>query len=69
MNMEKVIGFLEENYQNVIATPTIAVWRTASGGSAAVQRNSYGMMVVRLNGQVKGIGNTPDYVINIIQGL
>jgi len=67
--MEKVIGYLEEHYRNVIATPVIAVWRTASGGSAAVQKNSYGMMVVRLNGQVKGIGNTPDYVIQIIKGL
>lgn len=67
--MEKVIGFLEQNYENVIATPAIAVWRTATGGSAAVQTNSYGMMVVRLNGQTKGIGNTPDYVIEIIKSL
>lgn len=67
--MEKVIGYLEENYRQVVATPQIAVWRTASGGSAAVTRNSHGMMLVRLNGQVKGIGNTPDYVIKIIQGL
>lgn len=67
--MEKVIGYLEQHYRNVIATPTIAVWRTATGGSAAVQMNSYGMMVVRINGKVKGIGNTPDYVINIIKSL
>lgn len=67
--MEKVIGFLEQNYPNVISTPSVAVWRPPSGGSAAVKMNSYKMMVVYLNGQIKGIGNTPDYVIQIIRSL
>ena len=67
--MEAVIGYLEEKFSNVIATPKIAVWKTAAGGSAAVRRNKYGMMIVHLDGKVKGIGNTPDYVIQIIKGL